>query len=219
MSDFINTIDLLGDEIVIDSIINRTITEFKDDTVNIVGLRAFYGCTNLTAINLPNVGGNPVYDVGHSAFYGCTALKNVNLPNFATTSSATGYIFTNCTSLERIVLPKLKNVALGMFRYCSALVTVDLSVATNISGTAFEGCENLKCLVLRTNSVCTLGSSTTTFRNSGIANGIGYIYVPRVYLESYKIETNWSVYANQFRALEDYTVDGTITGELDESKI
>ena len=27
------------------------------------------------------------------------------------------------------------------------------------------------------------------------------------------------VYANQFRALEDYTVDGTRTGALDESKI
>ena len=31
--------------------------------------------------------------------------------------------------------------------------------------------------------------------------------------------TNWSTYAAQFRALEDYTVDGTTTGELDETKI
>jgi hypothetical protein len=32
-------------------------------------------------------------------------------------------------------------------------------------------------------------------------------------LESYKITTNWSSFATQFRALENYTVDGTITGE------
>lgn len=38
-------------------------------------------------------------------------------------------------------------------------------------------------------------------------------------VDTYKADTNWSTYAAQFRALEDYTVDGTITGELDESKI
>jgi hypothetical protein len=31
--------------------------------------------------------------------------------------------------------------------------------------------------------------------------------------------TNWTTFSAQFRALEDYTVDGTTTGELDESKI
>jgi hypothetical protein len=30
---------------------------------------------------------------------------------------------------------------------------------------------------------------------------------------------NWKKYPNQFRALEDYTVDGTINGELDRDKI
>lgn len=38
-------------------------------------------------------------------------------------------------------------------------------------------------------------------------------------VDSYKAATNWSTYATQFRALEDYTVDGTITGELDSTKI
>lgn len=52
-----------------------------------------------------------------------------------------------------------------------------------------------------------------------IANGTGYIYVPSALIEQYKVAENWSTYASQFRALEDYTVDGTITGELDETKI
>jgi hypothetical protein len=38
-------------------------------------------------------------------------------------------------------------------------------------------------------------------------------------VDEYKAATNWSTYAGRIRALEDYTVDGTITGELDESKI
>jgi hypothetical protein len=72
--------------------------------------------------------------------------------------------------------------------------------------------------------MCTLGSANefievSGYPNSAIADGKGYIYVPRTLVNSYKTATNWSVYANQFRALEDYTVDGTITGELDESKI
>ena len=47
----------------------------------------------------------------------------------------------------------------------------------------------------------------------------GYIYVPRNMVDTLKSATNWSTYADQIRALEDYTVDGTTTGELDESKV
>jgi hypothetical protein len=52
-----------------------------------------------------------------------------------------------------------------------------------------------------------------------IEKGTGYIYVPADLVDSYKAATNWSTFAAQFRALEDYTVDGTITGELDITKI
>ena len=42
MSEFINTIDVLGDDAVIDSIIDRTITEFKDNTLTTIGQYAFF---------------------------------------------------------------------------------------------------------------------------------------------------------------------------------
>lgn len=55
---------------------------------------------------------------------------------------------------------------------------------------------------------------------SGDSELHGYIYIPRALVgDIYKYAANWSVFAAQFRSLEDYTVDGTITGELDESKI
>jgi hypothetical protein len=46
-----------------------------------------------------------------------------------------------------------------------------------------------------------------------------YIYVPSTLVDSYKTASNWSSVASRFRALEDYTVDGTTTGELDPNKI
>ena len=62
-------------------------------------------------------------------------------------------------------------------------------------------------------------SNTNAFSSTPIASGTGYIYVPRALVDSYKAASKWSTYANQFRALEDYTVDGTTTGALDETKI
>ena len=53
MTDFTNTIDVVGDEALSDSIIERTITEFKDDHVLTVGHGAFYYCTALTTVDLP----------------------------------------------------------------------------------------------------------------------------------------------------------------------
>lgn len=53
MTDFTNTIDVVGDEALSDSIIERTITEIKDDHVLTVGHGAFYYCTALTTVDLP----------------------------------------------------------------------------------------------------------------------------------------------------------------------
>ena len=70
-----------------------------------------------------------------------------------------------------------------------------------------------------------VASGSDMLYSSLIHLGTGYIYVPKALLsdddatKDYRRATNWSTYADQFRALEDYTVDGTITGELDPSKI
>ena len=67
------------------------------------------------------------------------------------------------------------------------------------------------------------GKVSSTYNPTGAKDG--YIYVPRALLsdtdetKDYRRATNWSTFATQFRALEDYTVDGTTTGELDPNKI
>lgn len=226
MSEFINTIDLLGDDAVIDSIINRTITEFKDDKLTSIGTDAFHNCTALVEVDLPNV-----TSTGDSMFSGCIALTTVNMPliiqlegsafrecsalitaNFPkVTYLAKGHTFRSCKSLTTAILPKLTNTATGYeFNGCSSLVLADTSLQ-KIRMQAFGGDTSLKALLLRGATVCTL-DNTSAFTNTPIVSGTGYIYVPRALIEDYKVATNWSTHAAQFRALEDYTLGGTVDG-------
>ena len=135
-------------------------------------------------------------------------------------SSATSigsYAFYSCSSLTTVDFPVATSIGTSAFQNCSSLTTANFPVATSIRTSAFQYCRSLKSLLLRNNKVCTL-SNTNTFNSTPISSGTGYIYVPSELIEQYKVATNWSTYAAQFRALEDYTVDGTITGELDPAK-
>ena len=141
---FVNTIDVLGDEVVFSSIFDSTINEFKDNTLTEIGNYAFAYCLSLTIVDTPNL--------------------------------------------------------------------------NTLSMSSFENCSALKAVILRSETMCSL-TGMDAFQSTPIASGTGYIYVPSALVDSYKTAPRWYVYANQFRALEDYTVDGTITGELDPNKI
>ena len=120
-------------------------------------------------------------------------------------------------SITEISSSSVTSIGGSAFESCSSLTTADFPVVTSIGGSAFESCSKLKSLLLRGNDVCTL-SSKNAFDQTPIKSGTGYIYVPSALIEQYKAATNWSTYTAQFRALEDYTVDGTVTGELDPAK-
>lgn len=110
------------------------------------------------------------------------------------------------------------SVGIYAFQACENLTTANFPVATSIKNYAFRDCTNLTALILRNATLCTL-STANGFRNTPIESGTGYIYVPSALVDTYKAATNWSTFAAQFRALEDYTVDGTTTGALDPEKI
>jgi hypothetical protein len=122
------------------------------------------------------------------------SLRGSSITSFATPKlfiyNGSNYGFVSCTHLQY--------ADLGTISACSM---------------SFNGSTNLSALVLRYTSVCTL-SSTNNLGNTLIASGTGYIYVPRDLVATYQAATNWSTYSAQFRALEDYTDDGTITGEF-----
>lgn len=126
------------------------------------------------------------------------------------------YLYTEITSVKTTATcEQLKTSA---FRSCQGIQKVDLTAVQGIGAECFIWAYPLTQLIIRTATVCVL-SNNSAFTDTPIASGAGYIYVPSSLIDSYKTATNWTTYASQFRSLEDYTVDGTTTGELDESKI
>lgn len=211
MAGFINTVDVVDADVLMDSIITKTITEYKDDQIETVGEKVFAYCKNLVEVDLPNVT-NAVGNNGETAGV-YTAHEGV---------------FAECTSLKKANIPLLENIGSyyypGFFEGCSSLEKLDFKNAKRTGRNTFAGCTSLKTLILRkTDAICI--AQGAVFYNTPIANGTGYIYVPRALLsdtdetKDYRRATNWATYAEQFRALEDFTVDGTTTGELDETKI
>lgn len=61
--------------------IPSTVT-YQGTTYTVVGvdMSAFYRCTGLTSVTLPNT----IQTIGSSAFSGCTALTNITIPNSVT---------------------------------------------------------------------------------------------------------------------------------------
>ena len=144
-------------------------------------------------------------------------------------------MFNACTKLVNVKLNTLNNTGMNkMFDGCNSLVKIDLSHFCTISATSTQYmcryCYSLKTVIFRdieNDPQLHSGAFTDCYHLTGTVNskynpdGLkdGYIYVPRDMVDILKAATNWSVYADQIRALEDYTVGGTTTGDLDESKI
>ena len=97
MAEFQNTIDLLGDEVVAASIIDKTITEFNDDGLTNVGAHAFFQCTALTSVNLPNA-----TSIGMNA--PAEAERTLRL-TFTTTTLMLCVAFVNTKERQRLWLP------------------------------------------------------------------------------------------------------------------
>lgn len=123
-------------------------------------------------------------------------------------------------------------VSFGTYAFfgCLKLETIDARKVQSISNAALDSCQSMMTLILRANAVATLndtsflgnshhfkGTANSTYNPNGYKDGL--IFVRSSKLDSYKTATNWSVFAACFRALQDYTVDGTTTGELDMVKV
>ena len=163
--------------------------------------------------NLTEINNDSVTRISNSAFSSNSYITKLNLPSVTFIGE---YGFSHCRNLSEVNIPNvtaLKNQAL----YRCPLSKLDLHRAVTIYSDALNG-TNLTTLILRSTSYSTLDSSGA-INGTPISKGTGYIYVPSTMIEYYKVRQNWKYHAAQFRALEDYTVDGTITGELDETKI
>lgn len=165
----------------------------------------------------------------------CKALKIFPSWNMSSVTDMS-YMLFGCISLEevsRISTPKVTTMS-SSFRGCYKLKIVDISryniSSTTNSNSMCNSCYSLKAFVIRSfgsnyvlnsNSFSDcyhlLGTVNSTYNPDGLQDG--YIYVPRDMIETLSGATNWSTIATQLRALEDYTLDGTTTGDLDLAKM
>ena len=69
-------------------VIPSTVT-YKDKTYQVIeiGTSAFYGCTGLTSITIPD----GVTSIGYRAFYGCTGLTSITIPDGVTSIGSSAF--------------------------------------------------------------------------------------------------------------------------------
>ena len=115
------------------------------NSVTDIGEYAFYYCTELTSVTIPNV-----TKIANSAFYGCTELKSITIPNSMT--SIGDYAFSDCTSLTSVTIPNsVTSIGDYAFSGCTGLTSVTLpSSVTNIGNCAFYCCDGLKTVTYLT---------------------------------------------------------------------
>ena len=126
--------------------------EFEDD-VTTFGDYAFYGCSSLTSVTIPN----SLTSIGGSAFYRCSGLTSVTIPSGVT--SIGGGAFQVCSSLTSVTIPNsVTSIGGSAFAGCSGLTSVTIpDSVTSIGGSAFNGCSGLTSITIP-DSVTSIGS-------------------------------------------------------------
>ena len=80
-----------------------------------IAVNAFYGCTALTSLTIPN----SVTSIGNSAFKGCGGLTSVTIGNSVTLIDSNA--FSNCIALNGITIPSsVTSIGSSVFDNCSA---------------------------------------------------------------------------------------------------
>ena len=114
------------------------------NTLTTIGDYAFCGCTGLTNVDIPN----SVTSIGSDAFERCTALTSVTLPNSITSISSN--MFLDCTGLTSIIIPKsITTIGSSAFGRCTSLTDIEIPYSvTTIGNSAFYGCTGLTSVVI-----------------------------------------------------------------------
>ena len=164
---------------------------YNDKPVTSIGDSAFYGCSSLKNIIIPN----SVTSIGNNAFYDCSSLTSIVIPNSVT--SIEDYTFSGCSNLisitigngvtsigvfafggcDRLTSVKIPNsvakIGISAFFHCDSLTSVTIgNGVTSIEDYTFSGCSNLISVTIP-NSVTSIGADAFSGCSNLISITIG----------------------------------------------
>lgn len=126
-------------------------SEVNGYSVKVVGKYAFYGCSNLTIVNLPS----SITEIAEEAFKNCTSLASISIPQNVTTIGL--YAFLRCSSLLSINIPKnVTSISNTICAECSSLESITVEEGNTVfdsrnncngiirtaTNSLFQGCKN-----------------------------------------------------------------------------
>lgn len=150
-----------------------------DGPVTSIGDFAFYECSQLWTITLPE----SVTSIGNSAFDQCVMLSSINLPESITSIGSQAFFY--CIALNEITIPmNVTSIEWGTFNQCSSLKSITIHEnITSIGNQAFDRCYNLETIYVNAMVPPTLGGSVF-YNTSPIC------YIPCGKIEAYQ-SSDW----------------------------
>ena len=108
-------------------------------TVTSIGYRAFYKCSSLTSVTIPN----SVRSIESYAFCFCSSMTAITIPNSVTRIEEGA--FDECTGLTSAVIPNsIVSIENHVFSGCTGLTSVTIpNSVTSIEGSAFNKVNNI----------------------------------------------------------------------------
>ena len=119
LGDFCSEFNEYSGEVTIPATVIYGSTSYS---VTAIGDGAFYGCSGLTSVTIPN----SVTKIGEASFYGCSGLTSVTIPNSVTEIGEAS--FYGCSGLTEITIPS-SIILIGWYAFsgCTALNTLNFN--------------------------------------------------------------------------------------------
>ena len=126
-------------------------------SVTSIGERAFYDCSSLTSITIPN----SVTSIEYRAFYGCSSLTSITIPNSVTSIGEQAFLY--CSSLTSITIPNsVTSIGSSAFNGCSSLTSIIVEKGNSI----YDSRENCNAIIETATNTLIAGCQNTTIPNS-----------------------------------------------------